>query len=309
RAEYFDGREHGGFYTDDEILSIQEYAHQRHMMVIPEIETPGHASALLAAYPEFGCTGGPYKVQNQWGIFEEVMCAGNDKLMHFLEVAIAKIAKLFTDPYIHIGGDECPQTAWETCPKCQQRMKKEGITSTHELQSWMTTKISKMVEKEGKYPIGWDEVLEGAERYGLPPSLIVMSWRGEAGGIEASNLGHEVIMCPNSEGCYFSQRHLDSIEEPGVAEVATIKKVAEYSPVPHNLAKEAQSKILGGQGNLWTELIASSRLAEYMFFPRLSVLAERLWNAQDLASVEERRASLETKLRALDINLYRGNSY
>jgi hexosaminidase len=306
---YCDGREYGGIYTDEQILEIQEYAHQRHMMVVPEIETPGHASALLAAYPEFGCTGGPYEVQDRWGIFDEVMCAGNEELMHFLQITITKAATLFTDPYIHIGGDECPHTAWESCPKCNDRMEKEGLTTAKQLQSWMTSEICKMVEQEGKRPIGWDEVLEGTEKLGLPASLIVMSWRGDQGGIEASNLGHDVIMCPNNAGCYFDYQHLDSYEEPGNIGVTTIEKTAEFNPIPKELDTEKQSKILGGQGNLWTEKVTSSRLAEYMLFPRLSVMAERLWNPQEFVSVEKRRESLSKKLTALDINLYRGKSY
>lgn len=305
---YTDGRVYGGIYSDEDILEVQEYAHKRHMMVIPEIETPGHASALLAAYPEFGCTGGPYEVQDRWGIFDEVMCAGSDELMHFLTVTIAKISNLFTDPYIHIGGDECPHTAWENCPKCNQRMKEEGLTSAKQLQSWMTSEISKIVEQEGKRPIGWDEVLEGTEKLGLPASLIVMSWRGDQGGIDASNLGHDVIMCPNTAGCYFDYKNIGSYEEPGNIGVTTIQKTSEFNPIPKAIAPDKQAKILGGQGNLWTEKVTSSRLAEYMLFPRLSVMAERLWNPQPFASVEERRGSLEKKLDALDINLYRGKS-
>ncbi len=305
---YCDGREYGGIYSDEDILEVQEYAHKRHMMVVPEIETPGHASALLTAYPEFGCTGGPYEVQDRWGIFEEVMCAGNDDLMRFLQAAMTKTATLFTDPYIHIGGDECPHTAWETCPKCKERMETEDLTSAKHLQSWMTSKICKMVEKEGKRPIGWDEVLEGTERLGLPSSLIVMSWRGDDGGIEASNLGHDVIMCPNTAGCYFDYQHIDSFEEPGNIGVTTIEKTSEFNPIPQGMDPDRRSKILGGQGNLWTEKIPSARQAEYMYFPRLSVMAERLWNPQDFASVEKRRGSLEKKLTALDINLYRGKS-
>lgn len=305
---YTDGRVYGGIYSDEDILEVQAYAHQRHMMVIPEIETPGHASALLAAYPEFGCTGGPYEVQDRWGIFDEVMCAGNDSLMLFLKATITKTVQLFSDPYIHIGGDECPHTAWESCPKCNQRMEKEGLTSAKELQSWMTSEICKMVEQQGKRPIGWDEVLEGAEKLGLPSSLIVMSWRGDQGGLEASNLGHDVIMCPNTAGCYFDYQHLDSFEEPGNIGVTSIRKTAEFNPVPKQIAPDKQTKILGGQGNLWTEKVTSSRLAEYMLFPRLSVMAERLWNPQDITSIDARRASLEKKLTALDVNLYRGKS-
>ncbi|MDT4763135.1 beta-N-acetylhexosaminidase [Sphaerochaeta sp. PS] len=305
---YTDGRTYGGVYTDEEILEVQAYAHKRHMLVVPEIETPGHASALLSAYPTFGCTGGPYEVQDRWGIFDEVMCAGNDNLLQFLQEVITKTARLFSDPYIHIGGDECPHTAWETCPKCRQRMEEQGLASVKELQSWMTSQVCTMVEKAGKRPIGWDEVLEGTEKLGIPSSLIVMSWRGDAGGIEASSLGHDVIMCPNTAGCYFDYKHLPSFDEPGNIGVTTIEKTAQFSPIPKGISKEAQCRILGGQGNLWTEKVTSAKAAEYMFFPRLSVMAERLWNPQPFASVEERRPSLEKKLTRLDINLYRGAS-
>ncbi len=199
--QYTDGRTYGRLYTKEEILEIQAYAHARHMIVVPEIETPpGHVSSLLAAYPpHFGCSGGPYEVQDRWGgIFDEVLCAGNDQVLEFLEDAITQMATLFSDPYIHIGGgDECPHTVWESCPKCQKRMQEEGLSKEKELQSWMTSKICEMVSKAGKRPIGWDEVLEGTESLGLPKDLIVMSWRGGvAGGIVASERGHEVIMCP-----------------------------------------------------------------------------------------------------------------
>lgn len=305
---YYDGREHGGMYSEDDILAVQAYAKLHHIEVVPEIETPGHASALLAAYPNFGCTGGPYEVQDRWGIFDEVMCAGNDDLMAFLDDTITTVARLFTSPYIHIGGDECPHTAWEHCPKCQARMKQEGLTSPRELQSWMTSKISQIVEREGKRPIGWDEVLEGNDKLGLPASLIVMSWQGDRGGLEAARLGHDVIMCPNTSGCYLDYKHLDSYEEPGNIGITTIEKTAEFNPIPQGLPEEHRKHILGGQGNLWTEKIPTSRQAEYMLFPRLSVMAERLWNPQPFASVEERRASLTQKLTKLDINLYRGAS-
>ncbi|MDD3902400.1 MAG: beta-N-acetylhexosaminidase [Sphaerochaeta sp.] len=306
---YTETTRYGGSYTEDEIRDIQEYAHTRCMLVIPEIETPGHASALLASYPNLGCTKGPYEVQDRWGIFEEVMCAGNDEVLTFLQTAIHQISTLFTDPYIHIGGDECPHTAWQRCPACQKRMKDEGLDSAKQLQSWMTSKICKMVEAEGKRPIGWDEVLEGTEKLSLPSSLIVMSWRGEQGGIEASNLGHEVIMSPNTAGCYFDYKHLDSFDEPGNIGVTTLEKTAEFSPVSPSMDDQAKEKILGGQGNLWTELVTSARSAEYLLFPRLSLLSERLWNPQDLESFETRRTSLEKKLTLLDIQHYKGKSH
>jgi hexosaminidase len=297
-----------GFYTEEDIKQIVEYAHQRQVLVIPEIETPGHASALLASYPQLGCTGGPYEVQDRWGIFEEVMCAGNDEVLTFLEAAIATLQRLFPDPYIHIGGDECPHTRWEQCPKCKKRMDDNNLKDGEELQAWMTCQVAKIVAKHGKRPIGWDEVLEGSENLGLPQDLIVMSWRGTEGGLKASRLGHEIIMSPNTAGCYFDYKHLESIEEPGNLGVTSIKDTSCFTPCPGEMDEQSKKMVLGGQGNLWTEKIVFSRHAEYMLFPRLSVLSERLWNPQGIESIEERRESLEKKLSALDFEYFKGKS-
>jgi hexosaminidase len=299
---------YSGFYKEDEIRDIVAYAEQRQVVVIPEIETPGHASALLASYPQFGCTGGPYEVQDRWGIFEEVMCPGNDEVLKFLEAAIATLARLFPGPYIHIGGDECPHTTWKTCPKCQKRMQENKLKDEDELQAWMTTQVAQIVEKHGKRPIGWDEVLQGSEQLGLPQSLIVMSWRGTEGGRLASKLGHQIIMSPNTEGCYFDYKQLPSPEEPGNLGVTTLKDTSLFTPCPEEMDKTSSKMVLGGQGNLWTEKVVFSRHAEYMLFPRLSVLAERLWNPQEIASIEMRRESLEKKLSALDFNCFTGKS-
>lgn len=299
---------YGGFYQEDEIKDIVAYASQRQVLVIPEIETPGHASALLASYPHLGCTGGPYAVQDRWGIFEEVMCAGNDEVLQFLEAAISTLARLFPGPYIHIGGDECPHKRWEQCPKCQKRMQTNNLHSENELQAWMTTQVANIVEKQGKRPIGWDEVLEGSETCGLPASLIVMSWRGTEGGRKASQLGHQIIMSPNTAGCYFDYKHLDSIEEPGNLGVTTLKDTSLFDPCPEDLDEASKEMVLGGQGNLWTEKIVWSKHAEYMLFPRLSILAERVWNPQDIGSISLRRSSLEKKLSALDFDCFKGNS-
>lgn len=304
--QYTDGRTYGRLYTKEEILEVQAYAHARHMIVVPEIETPGHVSSLLAAYPHFGCTGGPYEVQDHWGIFDEVLCAGNDQVLEFLEDAITQIAALFSDPYIHIGGDECPHTAWESCPKCQKRMQEEGLSKEKELQSWMTSKICAMVNKAGKRPIGWDEVLEGTESLGLPKDLIVMSWRGVAGGIEASERGHEVIMCPNTDGCYFDYQHTDDEEEMGNLGVSSITQVAQFDPLAGLQGEMDRGRVLGSQGNLWTEKITSGRQAEYMLFPRLMVLAERLWNPQEPEKTLDRIPLLYKVCDALSINCYRG---
>ncbi|WP_320130346.1 beta-N-acetylhexosaminidase [uncultured Sphaerochaeta sp.] len=305
--EYTKEFSYGGFYQKKDIEKIVAYAHRRQMQVIPEIETPGHASALLAAYPNLGCSKGPYEVQNHWGIFKEVMCAGNDEVLSFLDSAIGTLATLFTDPYIHIGGDECPHTTWEQCPACQKRMHDNSLKNENELQAWMITQIAKLVEKHGKRPIGWDEVLDGSENLGLPKNLIVMSWRGVEGGLKASQLGHQIIMSPNTQGCYLDYKHLDSIEEPGNLGVTTVQDTAQFTPCPSQMDIKSQAMVLGGQANLWTEKVVFSRQAEYLLFPRLSVMAERLWNPQPIESIENRRSSLEKKLACLDINCYRGN--
>jgi hexosaminidase len=304
--QYYDGRTYGGIYTREEILEVQAYAHQRRMLVIPEIETPGHVSALLAAYPNLGCTGGPYEVQDRWGIFDEVLCAGNDEVLTFIEDAIGQIAELFTDPYLHIGGDECPQSEWERCPKCQKRMQEEGLTEERQLQSWLTSKISAMVHAVGKRPIGWDEVLDGTEKMGLPSDLIVQSWQGIRGGIEASRRGHQVIMSPNTQGCYLDYKHTDSPEEMGNLGVSTLTQVASFTPTPSEMDEKARQNILGGQGNLWTERILTSRQAEYMLFPRLMLLAQQLWNPRPVEENLMRRDLLTRFCELLDLHCYRG---
>lgn len=304
--QYNDGRTYGRLYTKEEICEVQAYAHKRQMIVIPEVETPGHVSALLAAYPEFGCTGGPYEVQDRWGIFNEVLCAGNDAMLAFFEDAIAQVATLFSDPYIHIGGDECPQSAWEACPKCQARMKAEGLTGEHQLQSWLTSQICAMVHKNGKRPIGWDEVLDGTEEMGLPDDLIVQSWQGIQGGLEASRRGHQVIMSPNTVGCYLDYRHRDSAEEMGNLGVSTLRQVASFTATPPQMDEQAKSMVLGAQGNLWSERVLSARQAEYLLFPRLQLLAQQLWNPRE-ADENLNRIELLTKYcEKLDIHCYRG---
>lgn len=303
---YTDGRTYGRLYSKEEILDVQEYAHKHHMLVVPEIETPGHASALLAAYPEFGCTGGPYETQDRWGIFDEVMCAGSDEVIDFLSDAISQIAELFSDPYIHIGGDECPHTAWQACPRCQARMKQQGLTDARFLQSWMTSKVCEMVHKAGKRPIGWDEVLEGTEQLGLPKDLIVMSWRGLEGGLEASRRGHEVIMCPNTAGCYFDYKHQDSEEEMGNLGVSTLRQVAGFSCTGDSMDAQTRAHVLGSQGNLWTEKVTTSRQAEYLLFPRLMLLAQQLWKKEDAEKLLQKRHILTKLCDMLDIACYRG---
>ncbi|HRV23772.1 MAG TPA: beta-N-acetylhexosaminidase, partial [Sphaerochaeta sp.] len=305
---YTDGRTYGQMYTKKEIAEVEAYARKRHMIVIPEIETPGHASALLAAYPDFGCTKGPYEVQDRWGIFDEVMCVGNDDLLTFLEEAIKQIAELFSGPYIHIGGDEAPRTAWESCPACRQRIEEEHLSHAGELQGWMTSKVARMVANHGKKAIGWDEILDGTEHMGLPKDLIVQSWRGIQGGVEAAKRGHHVVMSPNTEGCYLDYKHIDSEEEMGNLGVSTIEQVARFTPVPPRLDEEVKSHVLGAQVNLWTEKVTTGRQAEYMLGPRLLVMAQQLWCPQEPEKTLAKRELLERFCDKLDLVCYRGPS-
>ncbi len=306
--QYEDGRTYGRMYTKEEIAEVQAFAHSRQMLVIPEVETPGHVSALLAAYPEFGCSGGPYEVQDRWGIFSEVLCAGNDDMLAFFDDVITQVASLFTDPYIHIGGDECPQTEWEQCPKCQARMRSEGLKAERELQSWLTSRISAMVHAHGKRPIGWDEVLDGTEEMGLPSDLIVQSWQGVRGGIEAAKRGHQVVMSPNTEGCYLDYRHLDSEEEMGNLGVSTLRQLASFTPTPPEMDEHSRTMVLGAQANLWSERVLSSRQAEYLLFPRLQLLAQQLWNPQEGEKNLEKVELLIRYCEKLDLACYRGRA-
>lgn len=299
----------GGFYTEEEIRDIVAYAAERHVIVVPEIETPGHASAILASYPEFGCTGGPYDVETRYGIFDEVLCAGNDAVFTMLDTVFNTVADLFPGPYVHIGGDECPHVRWDACPKCQKRIKDEGLEDASELQSWVTVKISKMLEEKGKIPIGWDEVLDGTEKLGLPKNVIVQSWRGVEGGIKASALGHKVIMSPLTDGCYLDYKNFDCEEEPGMHRVTTVADSYSYSPVKQDMTKEQQDCVLGGQGNIWTEVMYASKIVEYMAFPRLCAISESLWldeNKKDFVSFAKRLIKHKERLDRMNILYYRG---
>ncbi|MFA6689498.1 MAG: beta-N-acetylhexosaminidase [Sphaerochaetaceae bacterium] len=300
---------YGDFYRAEQIQEIVRYADERHVMVVPEIETPGHASALLAAYPELGCTGGPYQVEDRWGIFDDVMCVGNDKVLDVLDAVFRTTAQLFPGPYIHIGGDECPKVRWKECPKCNKRLLENHLATFDELQSWMTVQVVKLIQKYGRRAIGWDEVLEGTETLGLPKDVIVMSWRGLEGGIKASSMGHEVIMCPTTGGCYLDHKHLDDIDEPGNISVATVRDSYEADPIAPGMDETQARMVIGGQGNLWTEKVCFAKHAEYMFFPRLAALAEGLWTPRenkDFASFSRRIPALHRRLDALGFSYYKG---
>ncbi|WP_294609291.1 glycoside hydrolase family 20 protein [uncultured Bacteroides sp.] len=279
-TQEYDNTPYGGFYTQEEAKEIVKYAQERYITVIPEVDLPGHMLAALAAYPELGCTGGPYEVCPRWGIFEDVLCIGNDKTMQFLEDVMSEIIEIFPSEYVHIGGDEAPRNRWKECPKCQARIKAEGLkadknhTAEDRLQSYCMTRIENFLNSKGRRIIGWDEILEGD----VAPNATVMSWRGMEGGIEAAQLGHDVIMTPTSF-CYFDYyQTADTQDEPlGIGGYVPIEKVYSLEPVPAALTKEQSKHILGAQANLWTEYIASTEHVEYMILPRMAALAEVQW--------------------------------
>jgi hexosaminidase len=270
----FDGKKYCGFYTQREIKDIVEYAKKRFVTIIPEIELPGHSLAALSAYPELGCTGGPYEVATKWGIFDDVYCAGNEKTFNFLDDVLAEVCSLFPGKYIHIGGDECPKARWEKCPKCQKRMKDEGLKDAHELQSYFIKRIERTLALHERKLIGWDEILEG----GLAPTATVMSWRGTEGGIAAAKAGHDAIMTPASH-CYFDHYQSDPNTEPlAIGGFTTLEKVYSYEPIPEGLTDQQAKHILGAQGNVWTEYMPKPEQVKYMAFPRAAALAEVVWS-------------------------------
>ena len=279
-TQEYDNTPYGGFFTQEEAKEIVKYAQERYITVIPEVDLPGHMLAALAAYPEMGCTGGPYEVCPRWGIFEDVLCIGNDQTMQFLEDVMNEIIEIFPSKYVHIGGDEAPRIRWEKCPKCQARIKTEGLkadknhTAEDRLQSYCMTRIEEFLNSKGRQIIGWDEILEGD----VAPNATVMSWRGMEGGIKAAQLGHDVIMTPTSF-CYFDYyQTADTKDEPlGIGGYVPIEKVYSLEPVPAVLTEEQSKHILGAQANLWTEYIHSSEHVEYMVLPRMAALAEVQW--------------------------------
>ena len=269
----YDGVPHKGFYTQEDIKEIVDYAAKRFVTVVPEIEMPGHALAALASYPHLGCTGGAYEVAKRWGVFHDVMCAGKESTFEFLESVLDEVISLFPSEYIHIGGDECPKTKWKECPLCQQRIKEEGLTDEHHLQSYFIQRIEKYLNKNSKKLIGWDEILEG----GLAPNAAVMSWRGEEGGIAAAKQSHYVVMTPGSH-CYLDHYQGKPEEEPlAIGGYTPLEKIYSYEPVPSVLNKDEAGFILGAQGNVWTEYMPDPSHVEYMVFPRAAALAEVVW--------------------------------
>lgn len=269
----YDTLRYGGYYTQDEVKEIVRYAEQRHITIVPEIEMPGHALAALAAYPELSCTGGPFETGKTWGVFEDVYCP-KEETFEFLQNVFSEICDLFPGPYIHIGGDECPKVRWKSCAHCQALMKKEGLKSESEMQSYFIRRIGTFLHSKGKKLIGWDEILEG----GLVSDATVMSWRGNAGGIEAAKQNHDVVMTPTGF-CYFDFYQSRDPREPlAIGGYLPIEKVYQFEPTPDVLTLEEARHILGAQGNVWTEYIPTPEQVEYMALPRMAALAEVVWS-------------------------------
>lgn len=268
----YDGKRYGGYYTQEEVREIVQYAKDRFITIIPEIEMPGHAQAALAAYPELSCGSDNIKVKTEWGVSEEVYCP-KEETFTFLENVLTEVMDLFPSEYIHIGGDECPKTRWKESAFCQDLIKKENLKDEEGLQSYFIQRMEKFLNDHGRQIIGWDEILEG----GLAPNATVMSWRGEEGGIEAARQGHDVIMSPTSH-CYLDYYQFQHPDEPlAIGGFLPIEKVYGYHPIPEELNPEEAKHILGVQGNLWTEYISSPQKAEYMAFPRGFAIAEVGW--------------------------------
>ncbi len=289
------------FYTQEELKDIVAYAKSRFITVVPEIEMPGHALAALSAYPALSCRGGPFSPMTRWGVEEDVYCAGNEQVFQFNEDVLSEVMAIFPSSFIHIGGDECPKSRWNHCPKCQARIKTEKLNDVHGLQSYFITRMEKFINANGRRLIGWDEILEG----GLAPNAAVMSWRGEDGGIAAANEGHDVVMSPTSH-CYFDYSQAEGPTEPEpVGRLLPLDKVYSYNPLPDRIASDRKKHILGVQGNLWSECLWAPAKVEYAAFPRACALAEVAWtpaSARNYADFITRMKQHASRLDILKVN-------
>ncbi|NLY24591.1 MAG: family 20 glycosylhydrolase [Bacteroidales bacterium] len=303
----YDGTPHGGFYTKEELKEVVAYAAERYITIIPEVDLPGHMLAALTAYPELGCTGGPYEVAREWGVFEDVLCPGKDSTFIFLEAVLTEVIDIFPSEYIHIGGDESPKTRWEECPHCQARISELGLTdhdghtAEHFLQSYVTARMEKFLNERGRRIIGWDEILEGE----LAPNATVMSWRGMEGGIQAAQMGHDVIMTPTTY-CYFDYYQTQHTEdEPlGIGGFVPLELVYSFEPAPEILTEEQRAHILGAQANLWTEYIREEAHVEYMTLPRLAAMSEVQWVQPEKKDYDQFLTRLPQLLTIYDIMDY-----
>lgn len=317
-----DNTQYGGFYTQDDIKEVLTHAAKRHVTVIPEIELPGHSQAAIASYPYLSCypeektevpndmmsekskeiqqSGMPKIVQESWGVYNDVYCAGKEETFEFLESVLDEVITLFPSQYIHIGGDECPKENWKMCPNCQERIRNEGLEDEHELQSYFVQRIERYLNGKGKKIIGWDEILEG----GIAPNATVMSWRGTNGGIEAAKQGHDVIMTPTTY-CYFDYyQSKDTENEPmAIGGYLPVEQVYGFDPAS-GLGTDEEKYILGAQGNVWTEYMTTTGSVEYMVLPRMAAMSEVVWTNKDLQSFDDFKRRL-TQFR----NLYEARGF
>ena len=309
-----DSIKYGGYYTQAEIKEVVKYAADRFIDVIPEIEMPGHASAAIAAYPQLSCFPNepsinyfPKKctwygddkgkqVQQTWGVFDDVFCAGNDSTYKFLDDVLDEVMALFPSKYIHVGGDECPKENWKKCDKCQQLIRKRGMTDEHQLQSYFIQRMEKHLNDKGRTLIGWDEILEG----GLAPNAVVMSWRGETGGIQAAQEGHQVIMTPGNP-VYFDHTQSDNEDSITIGGFNPLEKVYAYEPIPEKLMGANTKYIMGAQANVWAEYMKNSSKVEYMIFPRMAALSEVLWSLKENKNWESFEKKLMTQFKRYDL--------
>lgn len=298
----YDYQRYGGFFTQEQIREIVAYARDRFITVIPEVDMPGHMEAALAAYPDLGCTGGPYEVEPNWGVFDEILCAGKEKTFAFVEGVLDEIIDLFPSEYVHIGGDEAPRTRWKTCDLCQQRIASEGIkgdgkhSAEDRLQGYFMKRVEKYLNSRGRKAIGWDELLD----CDVEESTTIMSWRGVEGGLAASEKGHDVIMAPTSFFYFdYYQYPEDLWNKPLlIGGHVPLDKVYSFEPAPADLTENARKHIIGVQANLWTEYIYADEFVEYQVLPRMGALAEVQWTQpaqKDYAAFKDRELRL-TKL-------------
>jgi hexosaminidase len=309
-----DNERHGGFYTQADVKDVVKYAATRYVTIVPEIEMPGHGSAAIAAYPYLSCfpekstkseynpkcawagdTTGKQVIQS-WGVYNDVFCAGKEETFTFLQDVIDEIIPLFPGQYIHVGGDECPKTHWKTCPNCQKRIKENNLKDEHALQSYFIQRMEKYINSKGKTLIGWDEILEG----GLAPNAVVMSWRGEAGGIEAAKQQHKVIMTPTTY-VYFDYAQTKKEDSVVIGGYLSLEKVYNYEPYPKELTPEQAKYITGVQANVWTEYMKYPSKVEYMIFPRVAALSEVIWSPKEKKNWPDFQKRLETQFKRYDL--------
>ncbi len=296
----FDGIPHGGFYTQPDLREIVAYARKRHVNIVPEIEMPGHAQAAIAAYPELGNTGEKLAVSTYFGVNKNVFNV-NEKTILFLQDVLSELLEIFPSKFIHVGGDECPKDQWKASPEAQARMKQLGLKNEDELQSYFIRRMDTFLAERGRRLIGWDEILEG----GLAPGATVMSWRGIKGGVAAAKAGHDVVMSP-TDYLYLDYYQSEDPNEPlAIGGYVPLEKVYSFEPVPRDFTEAERKRVLGAQGNIWTEYIKTPEHLEYMAFPRLAALAEVVWTASDQKNFQDFVARVwpqQDRWKAMEVN-------